>query len=278
VFWDLEGIKRANADGSSASAVLLTDALIGDQQPIVSPDGTYVYFWDSFFDEIFRLDWPNGGNRTLLTDTAGGNHPAPSPDGTKVAFDTGDDGLAMVDAPAGGNLTSIIADAGRDEAHWGRFVPSGGGGAAAPPVQPPPVAPEPGSISGTAFQRGSFFSFLCAFLPGFPGCRPVPLSGVDVSVPAASDTSGAGGTYLIGGLGPGSHTVTATVTQRSFSFFGGGVERTVPCNANSVTGPTSLTVAVSSGMTTEVDWYCPAPSLFGGLLAGFGGWVGFLSG
>jgi Tol biopolymer transport system component len=85
--------------------------------PVWSPTGARIVFgWDALYS--IR---PDGSGKTSLVSSAGGvAHPAWSPDGRKVAFDTADDRMYVVDAD-GSHLRLLQAgapDSGPDFPSW----------------------------------------------------------------------------------------------------------------------------------------------------------------
>jgi hypothetical protein len=90
------------------------------------------------------------------------------------------------------------------------------------------TAPSTGNVNGTVFK----FNF-------------TPLARAMVSLDSGpGQVTGSSGAYTFSGVSAGSHSLAATYRGRV-------------CHANSKTGPTSpVTVTVSSGGTTTVNWFC----------------------
>jgi len=124
-------IYSMNADGSGLT--LLTSDPAFDDSPAISPDGRQIAYLSARNDpdpqfpnlkyEIYVMD--NDGNhlQRLTTTEAAEDHPAWSPDGSKISFDADYDGDGFYEIytihPDGTNLTRLTTNAANDQfADW----------------------------------------------------------------------------------------------------------------------------------------------------------------
>ena len=124
-------IYTIHADGNGLTR--LTDNPAFDDGPAVSPDGTRIAFLTARHDpnphfpnlkyELYVMDIDGGNPQRLTTTEAAEDHPAWSPDGSRIIFDADYDADGFYEIytiqPDGSNLTRLTSNAANDQfADW----------------------------------------------------------------------------------------------------------------------------------------------------------------
>lgn len=124
-------IYSIHPDGSGPAR--LTDDPAFDDSPAISPDGARIAFLTARHDpnpqfpnlkyEIYVMDIDGGNPRRLTTTESAEDHPAWSPDGSKIIFDADYDNEGFYEiytiTPDGSNLTRLTSNAANDQfADW----------------------------------------------------------------------------------------------------------------------------------------------------------------